>query len=186
MKQAFWLYGGLVALLGAGGTSALAQDAPGVPGEYRETPNWYLGTNFSYTEYDDDDINEDWGYKVYGGYQFNSWLSGQIGYARLGDFASEIDSGDVEVDGFEAAAVGRWPFTDYLSAFGKVGAFAWDTSVDGPGINIEDDSGTDVSYGVGLEWMVDEQFGTRFEVERFADVGGEDIDAASLGVIMRF
>ncbi|SCZ67080.1 outer membrane beta-barrel protein [Thiohalomonas denitrificans] len=184
MKKANWICGGLFAALGAAASPAVAQGTPGLLEADRDAPQWYVGLNGTWADYDVGNFDEEWGGKLFGGYQHNRWLGFQLGYAYLGEY--EANGGDVEVDGFELAALGHYPITPTTSVFGKVGAFAWDTSVDGTGVPVSDDSGTDATLGLGAEYSVTEQVGVRLEIERFMDVGDEDIDAISLGVVTRF
>ncbi len=66
---------------------------------------------------------------------------------------------------------------------GAAGLASWDRDfTDGPG---DDDTGTDIAYGVGAALRITDRFWVRTEWEVF-EVDDADLDMASLGVDFRF
>ena len=166
-----------------------------------------------------DDV--DW--KLYGGYQFNDHLGLEALYAKLGSFkrsarlsgavglfAPAFQQEEAEVDGFGLALVGTLPIGSGLSAFGKVGAFSWETDTSGElGIQtgticaiffcgpIADErsysineSGTDPMFGLGIKFM-GVSWGLRLEWERFTGLehgfdAEADMDFFTLGIEYNF
>jgi len=175
--------------------------------------NWYAGASVGQSKADIDitcdlDIScskdeDDTGLKIFGGYQFNPSGAIEFGYVDLGKFkASGKDnilgnaSLDWEPSGFTFAVVGTLPIGQNFGLIGKVGIFFWDmdlharSSVFGSGS--DSDSGTDLTYGLGVKYDFSETIGMRAEWERFQDVGDSnttgqsDIDLFSVGVVFKF
>jgi len=178
-----------------------------------QAENWYAGASVGQSKADIDltcdlDIScskdeDDTGFKIFGGYEFNPNGAIEFGYVDLGKFkASGKDSflGNASLDwepsGFTFAVVGTLPIGQNFGLTGKVGIFFWDmdlharSSVFGSGS--DSDSGTDLTYGLGLKYDFSKTFGMRAEWERFQDVGDSnttgqsDIDLFSVGVVFKF
>ncbi len=169
MKTRTLLLSGLLVSFAA--SPALGQDA-------------YVGISAGQSDMDAAGLDEDTSWKVYGGYRFNEWGSAQIGWVDLGELDA-AGGASVEADGFEISAVGRVPVTPNFDVFGKVGAFAWSTDVNG-GLPVADDDDVDAMYGIGAEYKFANNLGVRLEWEQFADVGGADVDMISAGVSVDF
>lgn len=146
--------------------------------------NWYLGAGTGSSDADNSALDDDSGQKFYGGYQFTDRYALEGGYTDLGSFDIDtIPGADVDVDGIEVAAVASFSLPNQFSIFGKAGLYNWDQEVSTPIVGVvEDDDGTDIMYGFGVNYNVG-NWGIRSEWERFdAD---EDIDMLSVGVIYR-
>lgn len=199
-------------LMGLGTAPAFAEDS-----------GWYLGGNLGYsaatidedkivralesdgfTVTDFSDNEDDLGFKLFGGYQFNRYLAIEGGYFNLGsfDFTAQTDppgslSGDIDVDGINLDLVGLLPLRDKLSLFARLGAnhAQADTNFTGDGgVQIENKSfserSTNFKFGVGGQWAIHRKAGLRLEAERYRiedGAGNEgDIDLLSLGLVVRF
>ncbi len=184
---------------------------------------WYIGGNAGQSRADVDDrriianlaaaglpstsldtFDHHFGFKIFGGYQFNSYFALEGGYYDLGRFGFEANTnpagtlrGDIKVRGADFDAVGILPFTERFAAFGRVGVTYVDTkdSFSGTGAVIvldPDPSKHRASYkfGVGLQYAITRAFGLRAEAERYRidDAVGQkgDVDLISLGVVYRF
>ncbi len=202
----------LTALALIASPSAMAQDS-----------GWYLGANLGKTKakIDDDRIitgvipsgysvtalNDDdkgTGFKLFGGYQFNRYLSLEGGYFDLGKIGYQATTlpagtlnGELKVSGLNLDLVLNVPFTERFSAFARVGAAhanAKDTFVATGAVLVTNpnpsERSTNVKFGAGLQYDFTKSFGMRAEVERYRindAVGNKgDIDLASLGVLFRF
>jgi len=130
--------------------------------------------------------DEDNGWKLYGGYAFNRNIAVEAGYAYLGEMSAGGFgvNGSVELDGFMASLKGSLPLNESVSLFARVGAIAWDAE-GGGALSGFDDDGTDLTYGVGVEFALTENFGLLGEWERF-DIDDEDVDLISLGARYSF
>ena len=94
-------------------------------------------------------------------------------------------------DGWFGTAVLSWPVSpDKFSLTARAGFFAWESDIDvevvqgGTGSVSDDDSGTDMLYGIGFEWMLNEQWSITGDWERY-DLK-DWVDVPSVGVKFRF
>ncbi len=130
--------------------------------------------------------DEDTGFKIFGGYNFNQNFGVELGWVDLGEISVSGPGGTAtaEADGFQAAAVGILPINPQFSIFGKLGVYMWDAEVNAPGISASDD-GTDLMFGVGGAFHFTPQLSIRAEWERF-EVDDEDADLISASIVFRF
>ena len=163
---------GGTAFLLAGGT-VLADDDSG----------WYVGADVG-TSSNDDFVSanndgslsmirsdeSDTGYRVYGGYEFGPHVGVEAGYEDHGEtsFTAESDgtgysweAGSVgtrfESDGWFAAVVGRLPLSERWTLFARLGLYSWETTetfTEPSGTTVDKNSGTDATYGAGVEYDV--------------------------------
>lgn len=146
-----------------------------------------LGTSF-----DDSDT----GWKLFGGYSFNPNAAVEFAYIDFGEFTGRGGgfTDNWEATGINISAVGSWPLANEFSLLGKIGATRWDVddnfTVAGVPVSVSE-NGTDLSYGIGVQYDFTRQVGARLEWERFTDVGDDttgqsDLDLLSLGVAYKF
>jgi OOP family OmpA-OmpF porin len=144
------------------------------------------------------------GYKVFGGYEFNKYFALEGGYFNLGKFGFTANTipaagltGDIKLQGVNIDAVAMLPFTAQFSAFGRVGYhydYAKDNFVGYGAIIVQDPERSrhsgDYKFGGGLQYLVTDSVGLRVEAERYRvndAVGNKgDIDLYSVGVVYRF
>lgn len=157
--------------------------------------------NFINPSYNDDE--QDLGYKLFGGYQFNKNFALEGGYFNLGKFDYSLSTpngtlnGDIKVMGINLDAVAILPITEDFSAFARIGANyaqAKDSFATTGTISILDNSPkeNDLNYkfGAGLQYAVTKALALRLEAERYRindAVGNDgDIDFFSIGLIYKF
>lgn len=161
-----------------------------------------LGAGIATTSIRGDD--DDTGYKLFGGYQFNRYFALEGGYFDLGDFdftANTIPpgtlNGNVNIKGINFDAVGFLPFTEKLSLFGRAGVSYAETkdSFRGTGAALglnskPSDREFNPKVGVGLQYDFNDNWAMRLEAERYRINNGignkDDVDLVSLGVVYRF
>jgi len=147
---------------------------------------------------------EDFGYKVFGGYRFGRNLAIEAGMFDLGSFgyiASTFPlgtrSGQLDVKGLNIDLVGMLPMTENLSGLGRLGIQRATTegTFAGTGAVIVADPSTketEASYkfGFGAQYALSHKTALRAEVERFRidDTVGHDgdVNLFSVGLIYRF
>lgn len=119
-------------------------------------------------DFDEDDFTfdeNDFAWKIFGGFHFLQFFAVEAAYRDLGS----PSSGNTEVDqtAFDVSGLAGLPLGP-LYVFGKLGAVFWDADVSVDGIKTSDD-GTDLSAGIGASldvlWVR-----LRGEVEYF-DIG---------------
>lgn len=155
----------------------------------------------------------DTGYKLQAGYQINKNFSVEGGYADLGKFAYSSNitaptatSGVItlKVDGWNIGVVGRLPFSDTVTGFAKLGAFAYnaDYACTRTGTACvtptRTASGTSTNYGAGVDFNFASNWFARAEYEVYTRVGDPmsadgstgtsraDVNMASVGIGYKF
>ena len=123
---------------------------------------------------------DDTAYQVFGGYQFNRWFGLEAGYADLGELEPDAAGRSLEASSVYFTAVGTLPFTGKFSGYAKAGFQRWDLDTSIPGLaGTGDDSGTDPTYGLGLQYRFTDAFALRGEYSRF-EIEDVDVDLAQL------
>ena len=142
---------------------------------------WYAGGSLGSS---DDDVLDQTAssFKAFGGYQFTKNLGAEIALVDLGEFDSGGIPNSLEQWGLAYGIVGILPIGDRGAFFGKVGFFDWTVDF----LSRTVDEGTDPTFGIGGEYVSDNNWGVRVELERFTDVSGGDVDLFSAGVVYRF
>ncbi len=182
MKNAHWLLIVAVFLLGATTPPAHAQDN-----------GWYVGAGSGSSD-DKGLVEEENGFKVFGGYRLNKRLALEAAVVQLGEFGAE----EFTRQGTAWEVLGMLPVGKHFELFGKGGLFIWSVTVEefqcrnifGSTVCDEFDSMTDdgigLTYGVGANIHFTRRWGARLEWERFVDVGDGDVDLGSLGMMYKF
>ncbi|MDB5998731.1 MAG: hypothetical protein JWP52_430 [Rhizobacter sp.] len=125
----------------------------------------------------------DTGGKVYGGYEINSNLAVELGYANLGKH--DGPGGGLKADGVFLDAVGTYPLGNNFSVLGRVGVFSGKLDSDSLG----SDRSTNWKLGAGLQYAVNQNVAIRGEWERyrFDSFGGQPkSDLYTVGVNYKF
>ncbi len=161
-----------------------------------------LGSGLVMTSIDDD--NRDIGFKLFGGYQFNRYLSVEGGFFEMGKFGFSANTlpngrldGTLRLRGVNADLVGTLPVTDRFSIFGRVGANYAQVrdSFNGSGAVVVTTPsvrkyGTHVKVGAGVEYAFTDALAMRAEYERYRINDGlrnkGDVDFVSVGLLYRF
>lgn len=124
----------------------------------------------------------DYNFKLLGGYDFNSNIALEGSYYDLGEFdfdaallpAANMKGEVSRLHGFALDLVGTLPVRNKLSAFARLGVNNAKVDQDfignaiGTGLVDRSDRGWNEKYGVGLRYDVDDVFSLRAEVERYA------------------
>jgi OmpA-OmpF porin, OOP family len=184
----------ILSLAAALATPALAQDV-----------GFYVGAHIGQSEAGDacsgvagagvscDDKDTAW--RILGGYQFNRNFALEFGYNEFGEVSASGPGGNVTIEAtaWELVGVGMLPLADKFSAYGKIGLYRGETdaTVNVPGFSSSSESNTDLTFGIGARYDFTKSVGVRAEWQRYQDIGGgdigeDDLDVISIGVIFRF
>jgi len=146
-----------------------------------QDPGFYIGAGAGQSMVDEGAYDdEDAAFSAFGGYQFNRWLGLEAGYVDLGKLEAGAAAASVEADSIYFTAVGTLPFTEKFSGYAKAGFQRWDLDTAIPGLaGTGDDSGTDPTYGLGLQYSFNDAFTLRAEYSRF-EIEDADVDLAQL------
>jgi OmpA-OmpF porin, OOP family len=165
----------------------------------------YLGGSIGQSDVDDEITTglitsgsvdgKDTAFKIFGGYMFNRNFGVEGAYVDLGEVSysgsfggAPVTGGKVEINGFNVSAVGAFPVNEQFSVFGKMGLFIWDADASdttgGVPFSASAD-GTDLSFGVGVNYSFTRNLGVRAEWEMFKTDDG-DATLLSAGVVWKF
>ena len=169
-----------------------------------QEPGWYAGVSIGQSKAGEscsgmtsgiscDDKTTTW--KFLGGYQFSRNLAAEVGYTNELTRATANGLGlsdEIKASAFELVAIPSLPLggSDF-SLFGKLGLYYASTEETTNFAGNNSESNVDLTYGVGLAYQINRNFGARLEWQRYNQVGGgaigkENIDALNLGLLYRF
>jgi OmpA-OmpF porin, OOP family len=175
--------------LGFASTPVLSQDA-----------GWYGGFGLGQGSHDVICIgattcdDKDTAWKIFGGYQFNKNVGVEGGYTSLGKatIGDAVSTTTFKVKGFELLAVGTLPLNQQFDFYGKAGFFRWKLDVSDNVFGSISESGTDITYGLGVKYSFSKTVAARLEWQRYNNVGNEsttgtsDSDFVGVGLVFRF
>ena len=185
-------------------TGLVAATAGVSPLVFAQDSGWYVGANVGQSNFKDGctDISgpgvscedTDTAFGVFGGYQFNKYFGAELGYTELGKVTASGSgiNAELKAKGFELLAVGTFPINEQFSVYGKLGLFAWDVDASASGFGSESETGTDVTYALGVQYNFTKKFGVRAQYQQYKDVGKDDttgksdVDVISVGVVFKF
>ena len=207
----------------AGKLSLLTLALMAAPFAMAQDAGWYLGGNIGQSTATIDDAritsgllgsglvagpisddDDDLGFKVFGGYQYNKYFSVEAGYFDLGQFGFTTSttpagtlSGDIRIRGLNLDLVGTLPITEKFSAFGRIGgtyARSEDRFVGTGAVHVlnpnPSEDAANLKVGLGVQYAFNEALSVRAEIERYRiddAVGNKgDVDLASIGLVYRF
>jgi len=138
--------------------------------------------NIGATKFEGDDL----GYKVIAGFRPLDWLGFEANYVNFGEPDDRLAGTKVTTEGYGLSgfAVGFLAFGP-VDAFAKVGAVSWDTKVDINGVGDVDLDGTDLAYGVGVQFRL-LSLGVRAEYEIFDIDDLDESNMVSVGLTYTF
>jgi OOP family OmpA-OmpF porin len=148
------------------------------------------------------DGDSDTGYRLFAGYRFNGWLGAELSYVHLGKGrirsttlttpAASIDT-EIKAYGVNLGLAAGYPVTDRVDLYAKLGVFFWDAKASATATNSagsadtsSDDSGSDVSYGLGASVRVSDNFALRADWDRYNVGDNADTDLFSVGAELLF
>jgi OOP family OmpA-OmpF porin len=156
------------------------------PAMAAEDGGFYVGAGFGQFSVDEGSFDEsDTGYKLFGGWMFNQYVGGELEYID-GGTVGDNDFG-IDTTAFNVSLKGNWPVTEQLDVYGKVGYFFWDADIDVSGDSGQErnDSGSDLSWGLGAGYDFTENFGVVAEWQWF-QIEEADAEMLSAGVVWKF
>ena len=156
------------------GLSAAAMLPPG--SAHATEPGAYVGVGLGSAH--DDILNEDESaFKFYGGINLSHNIGLELGYVDLGNYAN----GALTQDGISYELIGYLPLSSNLDLYGKAGFFSWEVANASTS-----NTGTDATFGVGLQAQLHSQISLRGEYQVFMDVDGGDVDLYSASINLHF
>ena len=167
----------------------------------KSTGGFYVGVGFGQSTSDSFCENagppckdQDQTWKVLGGYEFNRYFSVEGGFVNLGAPHDVSIPRDDKAQAMELVGIASYPFLTDFAVYGKLGAFHGRVRGANAGVSFNE-SNTDITYGLGLQWNLHEMFALRAEVQRYPRMGGavgspaggpQDISVWSVGGLFKF
>ena len=147
--------------------------------------------------------DSDAGFRVFGGYMFMPWLGGVLSYVDLGSptydgpafggFTDRLDADAIDLSVIVATSPGP---QDWFSTFATIGVFRFTQDVhytDSSGTYDYHDTGTRLSYGLGIQAKIGPVWAAHLGWQRFTNVGDNnnseheyDRDIVELGFEVQF
>lgn len=156
-----------------------------------ETAGFYAGAGIGHAMNESGEFKDSGaGYKIVGGYAFNSYFAADVQLIYVDTLQHTIDDVHVAIEnhGLVVAALGRWPLGESFSLFGKLGYTFYEqkaTARWGTLSYREKDRDDDPLYGAGVELSVGKNFQLRAEYE-VVDVADADFNLTSISGVFRF
>jgi len=166
---------------------------------------FYVGGTYGYTKYEDlcDSVSgqagatcddEADGYKIFGGSRVNPNLAFEAAYMDMGEAtaSTSLSNRTLGVTGLNFSVLGIMPLSKSFELFGKAGWMLWEAeSKDintGSTVTVDD---SDINFGFGGSYIVNETFSLRAEFERFHNISYESsaetpVSFLSIGVVVSF
>jgi OOP family OmpA-OmpF porin len=138
----------------------------------------------------------DTAFKIFGGYKVNQNFSAEFGYSNLGEVKASGFGNSVAISStvWELSAIGSIPVAEGFSIFGRLGGYHGETEISGLASGSE--TTTDLTYGIGLQYDINKNFGLRGEWQRYSKIkarnqangatGESDVDVLGISFVYRF
>ena len=154
-----------------------------VPGGYvaLDLQNWSTTNNAPFG-------NPAIGLRIGGGYRFTPNVGVQVNYGQSGA-SSSVGGASYKVSALQVAAVGTYAINPMFDVFAKLGVSA--NKMNASGFTCTSCSKTDLLYGIGGQYNINQQWGVRLQYEGLGKVtnsGTNDMSAStlSLGAVYAF
>lgn len=142
---------------------------------------WFAGGSVGQADFDISGYDTSTTWKVFGGDRFTPLWGAEVAYINMGDFNVSGGPGYVSVEGYELSGM-IFHTVGSVTYFGKVGLFDWETQASISGLSVPSDTGTDLTYGVGVLYKHSAlPFDLRGEYQYFEDVSTTDIGMWTVG-----
>ncbi len=167
---------------------------------------WYAGGSYGQTLYEDicDSVSAEagatcdddpYGYKIFAGARLSPNYALEAAYMDFGEAtaSSSVSNRTLQVKGLNFSVLGIKPLSKSFEIFIKGGLLFWEgetvkTGTTNSTITVDD---SDINYGFGANYNVNEKLALRAEFERFHNLSYESslespVSYLSLGVIVSF
>jgi len=155
----------------------------------------YLGADIGQTDYEGEDATS---FRLFAGMPVNesfsiegAWINqGEASESGFDPFFGQYKA-ELEASGIQISGLGSIPLQDKLSLYGKVGLYLWDVDLsftDNTGTFSGSDDGSDIFFGFGLNFIINDQLVLRGSYDLISiDIGGESFDAdlVSVGLALK-
>lgn len=108
---------------------------------------------------------EDKNVRAYLGYDLNRYFAveGGVGSIQLDNYLNDVG----DITGIDVSVLAKLPVTSKLSAYARLGYWDWDFSGSSKGKSHNGHGGTDMLYGLGVDYKVSPRFKLRLDATRY-------------------
>jgi OOP family OmpA-OmpF porin len=149
---------------------------------------------------------DDSGYSIYLGWPINESFDFEMSYQDFGEASLSGNSGDqfifdnttyefnqtaslkVSARSFGYALKSNIELKNGMELYGKLGLHKWDTDLNITSTTVTanaDDDGTDMFYGAGLQYILQDNLNARIGFSRY-EFDGDDVDSINFGISISF
>ena len=133
------------------------------------------------------------GWKLFLGFPLSQTFSLEAGYMDLGEQTASAGATTAKANAnvYNLAAVARFPVSDRISIFGKLGGYRWGMA-SRTSTSTANDDGFNLTYGLGGQFSVNKDIGVRVEWEQFRNLGynlttgKSNVNFLSVGLVYNF
>lgn len=182
----------LAVFMGAGALALAASTAHAL-----ETDQMYYGIDVGNTDYEATGGGvtaeaSSTGFRLRLGFPINESVNFEAAWVNQGE--GDVDNGGgakLAADGLQFSVMGLMPTGDNMNLFGRVGLYMWNGELKDAGVFSGTDDGTDIFFGVGLDYSVSDNMDIRVEYD-IVTIGttvgttSTDVDANSFGIGVSF
>ena len=121
------------------------------------------------------------GFKIYGGTQVDS-LGWEASYQEFGDIAIRPSDSVMSGQSFNFSMLAYLEMNPSFDWYFRLNMSLWELDIDtflGP----FNDSGSDISYGFGGQFVINKQLNFRIEYEIYDDLNSKDLDILSFNLL---
>jgi len=148
---------------------------------------WYGGVSFGDASTSASGFDDSSPTTLYIGNRISNTAAVEFAYVDLDEFDVEgFSDAYIEISGFEVSALGLAQIGESSSIYGKVGLYIWDLDAVAFGVDVGEEDGTSLLFGLGLDIPIGETIGARLERVNYLDIEDEDVDTLNLGLYANF
>ncbi len=143
--------------------------------------------------------NNDWGYKVFAGFDINQYAAAELGYTNFGQFGTTTTTtipsavlSKVQGTAWYFDGIGKLPIGNGFSAYARLGLTWWDMQNKIQNIIKLEDMGWSWKGGLGGQYDLNKNFAFRAEWERYQNMGSNtttgkvDVNLFNAQVLYKF
>ena len=151
----------------------------------------YFSLSIGQSDYDTDisDFDKGASFSFGIGYSVSQYFALDLSYINFGDADDDIfPVWTLSADAVVASVIGKIPFNQSVSGYGKIGLAKWDAELEEEGFGtFATNDGTDLTLGFGLLFTVNQQLSGFVQYQMYElDFINVDVDVDNLSIGVQF
>lgn len=150
-----------------------------------DTP-FYAGINVGTGKIDLSGTSSTTSFELLGGYTINQYFAAEAAYSDFGNH--DYPGGNMKSSAVSIKGVGAYPINEQFSVFAKLGIASTTWEVSPTGLGTASESKTDLTYGIGGQFNINQQIGIRlgYDVYKLGSSLSADEKVTSIGAVFKF